>query len=107
MTPVVETTKRDIPMIDLEDFARIIHEISQVFNQSNANNTMFNIFWHPDDEDLMGFNRNRLIFLNLAHYTSKCRSDSCRLSKVLTCIIHESSRANWYGIQEMVCEHEL
>jgi hypothetical protein len=55
-------------MVDLEDFAKIIHHLSQVFDLGNAGNTLFNIFWHPDDPHLMGFNRNRLIFLNLAHY---------------------------------------
>jgi hypothetical protein len=75
MTPVVETTNEDIPMGYLSDFAEIIHHLSQVFDLGNADNTLFNIFWHPDDPELMGFNRNRLIFLNLAHYFSKCMSD--------------------------------
>ena len=75
MTPVVETTKLAIPSKDLADFADIIHELSRVFNLGNANNKLFNIFWHPDDPDLMGFNRKRLIFLNLAHYVSKRMSD--------------------------------
>ncbi|KAJ8592839.1 hypothetical protein M405DRAFT_812077, partial [Rhizopogon salebrosus TDB-379] len=56
---------------DLADFAYIIHHLSQVFDLGNADNSLFNIFWHPDDPHLMGFNRNRLIFLNLAHYVSK------------------------------------
>jgi hypothetical protein len=69
MTPVVDTTNQDIPMTHLEDFAKIIHDLSQVFDlDNNVCNTLFNIFWHPDDPHLMGFNRNRLIFLNLAHY---------------------------------------
>jgi hypothetical protein len=75
MTPVVETMNEDIPMVELEDFAKIIHELSRVFDLGNADNTLFNIFWHPGDPDLMGFNRNRLIFLNLAHYVSKRMSD--------------------------------
>jgi hypothetical protein len=75
MTPVVETTNKEIPMNDLADFADIIHHLSQVFDLGNANSTLFNIFWHPEDPDLMGFNRNRLIFLNLAHYVSKRMSD--------------------------------
>jgi hypothetical protein len=75
MTPVVETTNKVIPMDDLADFADIIHHLSQVFDLGNADNTLFNIFWHPDDPDLMGFNRNRLIFLNLSHYVSKRMSD--------------------------------
>lgn len=68
---VVENTQDEIPMNELRDFAEIIHELSGVFNLSNADNTLFNIFWHPGDRDLMGFNRNRLIFLNLAHYVDK------------------------------------
>jgi hypothetical protein len=84
MTPVVGTTNEDIPRNDLADFADIIHDLSRVFNLGSADNSLFNIFWHPDDPELMGFNRNRLIFLNLAHYTTKRRSDSCRLSKLLT-----------------------
>jgi hypothetical protein len=76
MTPVVaNTNEEDIPRDDLADFAEIIHHLSQVFDLGNADNTLFNIFWHPDDPDLMGFNRNRLIFLNLAHYVSKRMSD--------------------------------
>jgi hypothetical protein len=75
MTPVVETTNKVIPMDDLADFADIIHHLSQVFDLGNADNTLFNIFWHPEDPDLMGFNRDRLIFLNLAHYVSKRMSD--------------------------------
>ncbi|KAJ8581209.1 hypothetical protein M405DRAFT_634361 [Rhizopogon salebrosus TDB-379] len=65
------TAKEDIPQKRLEDFADIIHDLIHVFGLDDADNTLFNIFWHPDDEDLMGFNRNRLIFLNLAHYAKK------------------------------------
>jgi hypothetical protein len=75
MTPVVETTSKVIPMDDLADFADIIHHLSPVFDLGNADNTLFNIFWHPEDPDLMGFNRNRLIFLNLSHSVSKRMSD--------------------------------
>jgi hypothetical protein len=72
---VVENTQIEIPRNELIDFANIIHGLSGVFNLSNADNTLFNIFWHPDDRDLMGFNRNRLIFLNLAHYVEKRESN--------------------------------
>jgi len=72
---VVETTEEDIPEHDLADFADMVHELSRVLNLGNADNSLFNIFWHPDDPELMGFNRNRLIFLNLAHYTKKRRSN--------------------------------
>lgn len=66
-----KTTEEDIPEHDLADFADMVHELSRVLNLGNADNSLFNIFWHPDDPELMGFNRNRLIFLNLAHYTKK------------------------------------
>jgi hypothetical protein len=75
MTPVVETTNEDIPRDDLADFTTIIHHLIVVFNLGNADNKLFNIFWYPDDLDLMGFNRRRLIFLNLAHYARKRTSD--------------------------------
>lgn len=70
---VVETAQVDIPMNALRDFAIIIHDLCVVFELSNADNSLFNIFWHPDYPDLMGFSRNQLIFLNLAHYTLKRR----------------------------------
>ncbi|KAG2144729.1 uncharacterized protein EDB93DRAFT_533364 [Suillus bovinus] len=54
---------------ELTDFANIVHGLNGVLNLSNNETGIFNIFWHPEDRDLMGFNRNRLVFLNLAHYT--------------------------------------
>ncbi|KAG1718293.1 hypothetical protein EDB19DRAFT_952071 [Suillus lakei] len=62
------TAYDDIPG-ELMDFANIVHGLNGVLNLSNSEHGIFNIFWHPEDEDLIGFNRNRLIFLNLAHYT--------------------------------------
>lgn len=59
---------------ELTDFANIVHGLNGVLNLSNNEQGIFNIFWHPEDPDLMGFNRNRLIFLNLAHYTTKLES---------------------------------
>jgi len=70
---VVETARENIPSASLVDFANIVHGLCGVFNLSNVDNNLFNIFWHPEDPELMGFNRNRLIFLNLAHYTMKRR----------------------------------
>ncbi|OJA08569.1 hypothetical protein AZE42_03360 [Rhizopogon vesiculosus] len=52
-----KTTEEDILTHDLADFADIVHELSTVFDLGNADNTLFNIFWHPDDPELMGFNR--------------------------------------------------
>jgi hypothetical protein len=62
------TAREDIPG-ELTDFANIVHGLNGVLDLSNNEHGIFNIFWHPEDKDLMGFNRNRLIFLNLAHYT--------------------------------------
>ncbi|KAG2141054.1 hypothetical protein DEU56DRAFT_797004 [Suillus clintonianus] len=63
------TTNLPIPTGELSEFANIVHGLNGVLDLSNNEHPIFNIFWHPDDHDLMGFNRNRLIFLNLAHYT--------------------------------------
>ncbi|KAG1902642.1 uncharacterized protein F5891DRAFT_1022595 [Suillus fuscotomentosus] len=54
---------------ELTEFANIVHGLNRVLDLSNNEHGIFNIFWHPEDRDLMGFNRNRLIFLNLAHFT--------------------------------------
>ncbi|KAG2107834.1 hypothetical protein BD769DRAFT_1500263 [Suillus cothurnatus] len=62
------TAHKEIPG-ELTDFANIVHGLNGVLDLSNNEHGIFNIFWHPEDPDLMGFNRNRLIFLNLAHYT--------------------------------------
>jgi len=73
---VVENTQIEIPRNELKDFASIVYELSGVFDLSNADTSLFNIFWYPDDCDLMGFNHKRLIFLNLAHYIAKSKSNS-------------------------------
>ncbi|KAG1871608.1 hypothetical protein F4604DRAFT_1768978 [Suillus subluteus] len=62
------TARKEIPG-ELTDFANIVHGLNGVLDLSNNEHGIFNIFWHPEDPDLMGFNRHRLIFLNLAHYT--------------------------------------
>ena len=66
---VVGTAPEEIPD-DLAEFTEIIDDLRSVFGLQDARDT-FNIFWHPKDHKLMGFNHRRLIFLNLAHYTSK------------------------------------
>ncbi|KAG0706642.1 hypothetical protein DFH29DRAFT_900607 [Suillus ampliporus] len=65
------TTQDELPTNELRDFANIVHGLSGVLGLQNSDHSIFNIFWHPEDHDLMGFNRNRLIFLNLAHYITK------------------------------------
>lgn len=67
------TARVEIPG-EITDFANIVHGLNGVLDLSNNENGIFNIFWHPEDSDLMGFNRNRLIFLNLAHYTKHLES---------------------------------
>lgn len=67
---VVVTARDEIPG-EITDFANIVHGLNGVLDLSNNEHGIFNIFWHPEDTDLMGFNRNRLIFLNLAHYTKR------------------------------------
>lgn len=67
---VVVTAQEAIPG-ELTEFANIVHGLNRVLDLSNNEHGIFNIFWHPEDRDLMGFNRNRLIFLNLAHFTQR------------------------------------
>lgn len=69
-----QITARDEIPGEITDFANIVHGLNGVLDLSNNENGIFNIFWHPEDNDLMGFNRNRLIFLNLAHYTKHLES---------------------------------
>jgi len=65
---VVETAQEAIPLDNLGKFQTIIRDLCDVFD---AKIEFYNIFWHPDKPELTGFNRDRLIFLNLAHYASE------------------------------------
>ncbi|KAG1730664.1 uncharacterized protein EDB91DRAFT_1059251, partial [Suillus paluster] len=85
---VVVTTQEGLPMNELADFATMVHGLSGVLDLNNTE-SIFNIFWHPEDPDLMGFNRNRLIFLNLAHYTTKRRSTFIATYQKYYIIMHE------------------
>ncbi|KAF9218548.1 hypothetical protein BS17DRAFT_791170 [Gyrodon lividus] len=56
------------PESALERFSSILQELGKLFGLGPEN---LHIFWQPDDIELMGFNRNKAIYLNLAHYSKK------------------------------------
>ncbi|KIJ09987.1 hypothetical protein PAXINDRAFT_16963 [Paxillus involutus ATCC 200175] len=59
---------QDPPESELEKFSRILEDLGQVFGLKPEK---LHIFWKPTDTELMGFNRNKAIYLNLAHYCQK------------------------------------
>jgi hypothetical protein len=50
---------------ELEAFGKIVSDLAQVFS---INQTRCHIFYHGEDGNLMGFNRNDQIFFGLEHY---------------------------------------
>ncbi|KIJ09260.1 hypothetical protein PAXINDRAFT_102298 [Paxillus involutus ATCC 200175] len=67
--PVFKTCHSGDPPEDkLNSFSRILEDLQKLFGLGA---TQLNIFWKPEDEELMGFNRNKAIYLNLAHYSEK------------------------------------
>lgn len=56
------------PGPELEEFSLFIEDLGKLFDMAPEN---LHIFWHEGDSDLMGFNRNNAIYLNLCHYKAK------------------------------------
>ncbi|KAG1747684.1 hypothetical protein EDB19DRAFT_1872895 [Suillus lakei] len=54
-----------VPSKEREAFGKIISELAQVFG---INQTRCHVFFHGEDSNLMGFNRNDQIFFGLEHY---------------------------------------
>ncbi|KIK80619.1 hypothetical protein PAXRUDRAFT_15687 [Paxillus rubicundulus Ve08.2h10] len=67
--PVFKTCHSGNPPEDkLNSFCAILEGLRKLFG---LDATQINIFWKPEDVELMGFNRNKAIYLNLAHYSEK------------------------------------
>ncbi|KAF9235045.1 hypothetical protein BU15DRAFT_65186 [Melanogaster broomeanus] len=62
------TNSQDPPEEKLENFSRILVDLRELFGLESD---QLHIFWQPRDTELMGFNRNDAIYLNLAHYEKK------------------------------------
>jgi len=60
--------RREPPEEELETFSCILEDLSELFGLTS---NLLHIFWQPSDTELMGFNRNEAIYLNLAHYCKK------------------------------------
>lgn len=58
-------TMLGVPTKELEAFGKIISDLAQVFS---INQTRCHVFFHGEDWNLMGFNRNDQIFFGLEHY---------------------------------------
>ncbi|KAG2141060.1 hypothetical protein DEU56DRAFT_797030 [Suillus clintonianus] len=61
-------TLLDVPSKEREAFGKIVSDLAQVFS---VNQTRCHVFFHGEDANLMGFNRNDQIFLGLEHYMQK------------------------------------
>jgi len=57
-----------VPTKEREEFGNIISELAKVFG---INQTRCHIFYHSDDPNLMGFNRDDQIFFGLEYYIQK------------------------------------
>lgn len=62
------TGSNDPPLEELEAFSGVLRNLAQMFDLEPE---QLHIFWQGDDVELMGFNRNRVIYLNLAHFKEK------------------------------------
>ncbi|KAG2069450.1 hypothetical protein BDR04DRAFT_1101540 [Suillus decipiens] len=58
-------TLLDVPSKECEAFGKIISDLAKVFS---INQTRCHVFFHGEDANLMGFNRNDQIFFGLEHY---------------------------------------
>jgi hypothetical protein len=54
-----------VPTKERDAFGKIISNLAQVFS---VNQTRCHVFFHGEDSNLMGFNRNDQIFFGLEHY---------------------------------------
>lgn len=58
-------TMLGVPTKERDAFGKIISNLAQVFS---VNQTRCHVFFHSEDSNLMGFNRNDQIFFGLEHY---------------------------------------
>ncbi|KIK93084.1 hypothetical protein PAXRUDRAFT_145837 [Paxillus rubicundulus Ve08.2h10] len=84
----------DLPKEHLEKFSSILEDLRKLFDLEAA---QLHIFWKPNDVGLMGFNRNKAIYLNLAHYRDK----HAPLPE------NEDSRATTYAAWYFIIAHEI
>ncbi|KIK97727.1 hypothetical protein PAXRUDRAFT_762872 [Paxillus rubicundulus Ve08.2h10] len=76
----------------LEIFSVILEDLGKLFGLGVEK---LHIFWQPHDVELMGFNRNKAIYLNLAHFESKHG------------FADDDSRAATYAAWYFIIAHEI
>ncbi|KIJ11344.1 hypothetical protein PAXINDRAFT_171798 [Paxillus involutus ATCC 200175] len=76
----------------LESFSVILADLGKLFGLGVEK---LHIFWQPHDVELMGFNRNKAIYLNLAHFQSKHH------------FTDDDSRAATYAAWYFIIAHEI
>ncbi|KAF9225079.1 hypothetical protein BS17DRAFT_879239 [Gyrodon lividus] len=86
--------QEDPPESSLEKFSGILEELGKLFDLSVEK---LHIFWQPGDTELMGFNRNKAIYLNLAHFEDKH----------LPLPPDDDSRATTYAAWYFIIAHEI
>lgn len=85
----------DPPLEELEAFSGILRNLAQMFDLEPV---QLHIFWQGDDVELMGFNRNRVIYLNLAHFKEK------HFGKLSS---DDLGKADVYGAWFLIIAHEI
>ncbi|KAI6161393.1 hypothetical protein EDD17DRAFT_1589985 [Pisolithus thermaeus] len=85
----------DPPLEELEAFSGILRSLAQMFDLEPV---QLHIFWQGDDVELMGFNRNRVIYLNLAHFKEK------HFGKLSS---DDHGKADVYGAWFLIIAHEI
>ncbi|KAF9235050.1 hypothetical protein BU15DRAFT_78428 [Melanogaster broomeanus] len=94
--PVFKATdSRDPPEALLETFSLLLVDLRELFGLAPNH---LHIFWQPDDTELMGFNRNNAIYLNLAHYDGKHANLPTD---------DDNSRATTYAAWYFIIAHEI
>ncbi|KIJ13793.1 hypothetical protein PAXINDRAFT_170113 [Paxillus involutus ATCC 200175] len=93
--PVFKARNSDnLPKDNLEKFSIVLEDLRKLFDLQAE---QLHIFWEPNDVGLMGFNRNKAIYLNLAHYRDKHASLPP----------NEDSRATTYAAWYFIIAHEI
>ncbi|KAF8836689.1 hypothetical protein BDN67DRAFT_957661 [Paxillus ammoniavirescens] len=93
--PVFKARNSDsLPKDNLEKFSIVLEDLRKLFDLQAQ---QLHIFWEPNDVGLMGFNRNKAIYLNLAHYRDK----HALLPP------NEDSRATTYAAWYFIIAHEI
>lgn len=89
------TGSNDPPLEELEAFSGVLRNLAQMFDLKPV---QLHIFWQGDDVELMGFNRNRVIYLNLAHFKEK------HFEKLSS---DDHGKADVYGAWFLIIAHEI